>query len=503
MPQESLVPKESSVLQESLVPHESSGISTLAPESSRPKISVRLSLENLNILRATSIKCVLGQGALMLQDSSGTEDTYLQSQATHEIDVFISHNWVVPRRKKFWALALYFNVVYATAASYIGVALGCCLNVLQVPPTLQNVDRVMRPYCLILGSCSFFLALMMGHDIPFMGKLFCRQKLFLDKVCINQIDPHLKAAGIKSLGAFLSHSNKMLVLFHSAYVQRLWTVYEMACFMYLHRREKLELLPVDIARVVLQSTVAIMITQGMIMAVVHFGSVLGIGIMVRTLSAASIGSFATLVIAFILRGWALQQSELFSSLRSFQIDKARCTDESDRLLVSANICSFVRAMGLAQDEASDTEVLRSFDKLVQQNMPESLRSAIGRTGLPYKYAFLAGTAFEFYNLDYVSSQPDLTASFTLAYLVYGFNLQAAIIPSVFLICGWAGNKCPPLGRWAELALRVGTATLALAVMLSAWLLSTFLRERAAVNAWWLLPYVACCAVQTFVVARLF
>jgi len=62
-----------------------------------------------------------------------------------------------------------------------------------------------------------------------------QRHVFLDKICISQSDPELKKAGINSLGAFLKHSESMLILWDPTYISRLWTTFELAAFTYLQK----------------------------------------------------------------------------------------------------------------------------------------------------------------------------------------------------------------------------------------------------------------------------
>merc|ERR1719247_1138676 len=57
---------------------------------------------------------------------------------------------------------------------------------------------------------------------------------FLDKVCIHQTDPVQKKRGIMKLGAYLGKSSRILVIYSDVYLQKLWTVYELACYRWRH-----------------------------------------------------------------------------------------------------------------------------------------------------------------------------------------------------------------------------------------------------------------------------
>merc|ERR1719504_458999 len=68
--------------------------------------------------------------------------------------------------------------------------------------------------------------------------------VFLDKTCIHQTDINLQTAGIRKLGAFLRRSRCMVVLYGEQYLQKLWTVYELASFLTLCPGRKIWVIPV-------------------------------------------------------------------------------------------------------------------------------------------------------------------------------------------------------------------------------------------------------------------
>ena len=58
----------------------------------------------------------------------------------------------------------------------------------------------------------------------------------MDKLCIDQDDKERKEAGIRNLGAFLSHTSTLVVLWSSQYLERLWCVFELATWLHMHCR---------------------------------------------------------------------------------------------------------------------------------------------------------------------------------------------------------------------------------------------------------------------------
>merc|ERR1712196_547710 len=80
----------------------------------------------------------------------------------------------------------------------------------------------------------WLLVLCFGHELQWMRFSKRSSLCFLDKVCIHQTDAVLKKDGIDSLGSFISASRHMLVCFSAVYLKKLWTVYEIACFLMFH-----------------------------------------------------------------------------------------------------------------------------------------------------------------------------------------------------------------------------------------------------------------------------
>jgi hypothetical protein len=68
--------------------------------------------------------------------------------------------------------------------------------------------------------------------------------VFLDKTCIHQTDHDLQINGIRKLGAFLKSSRCMVVLYGKEYLQKLWTVYEVASFLTLRPGSQIWVIPV-------------------------------------------------------------------------------------------------------------------------------------------------------------------------------------------------------------------------------------------------------------------
>ncbi len=77
--------------------------------------------------------------------------------------------------------------------------------------------------------------------------------LFLDKTCIDQVNAEMKQASILKLGAFLAKSERMVIVYTDVYTRKLWTVYELACFLSLHGAERVVLVPVRQAKLYIRA----------------------------------------------------------------------------------------------------------------------------------------------------------------------------------------------------------------------------------------------------------
>ena len=112
------------------------------------------------------------------------------------------------------------------------------LGLLTVVGALPTVEIAWSKYpegicCRLLITPICLGVLLLGGEVR--SVLGCQGPLlFLDKTCISQDDPERKRKGIRKLGAFLMNSSTMVVLYTDLYLQRLWTVYEVASFLSLH-----------------------------------------------------------------------------------------------------------------------------------------------------------------------------------------------------------------------------------------------------------------------------
>eukprot|EP00928_Gymnodinium_smaydae_P098170 TRINITY_DN9076_c0_g1_i3.p1 TRINITY_DN9076_c0_g1~~TRINITY_DN9076_c0_g1_i3.p1 ORF type:complete len:222 (+),score=15.40 TRINITY_DN9076_c0_g1_i3:65-730(+) len=173
------------------------------------------------LLRGSRLRTIFRCGARLLGQEKGH---YELSQQVTRIDIFLSHNWSVGRIWKLLMLALSFNFSIAAASFYVVLAITGGLAMIDSPymSTFSYGEWQVYLWSRLLCVPAFILVLLGSSDT------FCRFAVtnpiaFLDKTCIDQTDDDRKRRGIFKLGAFVSKSDKMLVLYTNTYLTKLWT----------------------------------------------------------------------------------------------------------------------------------------------------------------------------------------------------------------------------------------------------------------------------------------
>lgn len=366
-------------------------------ESSSSELSISsqhvnelLTFEDPSLLRGSPLASVLHRGAGIMQNSEGSAKTYQMSGPVDVLDGFVSHNWSMPRWKKFLILAFFFNLQKAAIAT-IGVMV-CCV-------VLQGV---LRNHGLLIawGSlCSlpvFLLVLLLSHEAAaWVG--YRGPNLFLDKTCIHQTDTSLKRRGIEKLGAFLHNSNRIIICYSELYLRKLWTVFEVASFLIVHPVTSMHVVPTFYPFFVICLGILVWLGGGVIDTLFYSTSnsesfcnneseegsdtILAIGSMLMVLQL--------LVTLVLFRRWARERALLHDAVSNFSVKNALAFDEADRPVVEGSIIDYMRCFGFVKESASDAEALQAFDALVKQAVPQAFLASFGRYGIPLRHVLIA------------------------------------------------------------------------------------------------------------------
>jgi len=215
----------------------------------------RTALADTSLLRGVPyLTLVAGLGKLL--EPTGTiaagggadsaEDTFVLSHPVDILQHFLSHSWRDSAKLKWLSLLYHVNFTHAIVAGHLAATL--TLAAIVTWPWLYPVEGfssdtidakvINGPMSAVYGWVTV-LMLLFGH-------LLFRpaQDMFLDKVCIHQTDPELKAAGIRALGAYLRRSEHMLVLWGDDYFDRLWCCYELALYIHMKGVDAVTILPI-------------------------------------------------------------------------------------------------------------------------------------------------------------------------------------------------------------------------------------------------------------------
>eukprot|EP00401_Gymnodinium_catenatum_P040837 CAMPEP_0117484232 /NCGR_PEP_ID=MMETSP0784-20121206/14353_1 /TAXON_ID=39447 /ORGANISM="" /LENGTH=410 /DNA_ID=CAMNT_0005278801 /DNA_START=491 /DNA_END=1724 /DNA_ORIENTATION=+ len=203
-----------------------------------------------------------------------------------------------------------------------------------------------------------------------------RPIVFLDKVCIHQTDCETQRLGIERLGAFLCHSSSFLVLYTDLYLQRLWTVYELASFVALHPMERMTFMPVSFGIVIVMSMVVFQLSNCVIV-LIYFSVQMDV-----ILQLVDAFAFALML---IFRWWGRALASMNSRFDNFRLDQCQCTCEEDRPMVHRNIVRLMKATGHVPTDVSDQAALCSFEVLVRTSVRDTARARIGNIGLRFDH----------------------------------------------------------------------------------------------------------------------
>lgn len=399
-----------------------------------------------SLLRGSRLSAVMRNLAALLADSAGSPETYALSTRVDRLQFFISHNWSVPRYKKFACLALHFNFPAAVATTALTMLLLAMLTYVGVLPQEELSGG---PYprgicCRIIVAPVFFAVLCFAQELgPHIGCLGPR--VFLDKTCINQADKDVQRLGIDKLAAFLAKSSNMVVIYTDVYLTKLWTVYELASFLSLHPLDHMLVIPTFVPTIFIVGLIAMYVA-----------------LLLDTLSGVFLKIYFThwvyLAASFyglllVLRGWSRDKAAMRQRLRTFSLDRCMCYCEEDRPVIYGNIAILMRSIGVAQPEATDVQAQEAFNMLVRISLPSALTASMGNIGLPYKHvvAMFACAYWPTY-LDSLAGFPaGMTVQETLADLVVSVLWTAAVLPlTVASLARWS-DCCLHLAACSEQA----------------------------------------------------
>lgn len=402
-----------------------------------------------DLLRGSRLSSVMRRGAAILSSPAGSAATFDLSEEVTAIATFISHNWSVPRARKFFCLALYFNfrsALLVAVGSTIAIAAATSQELL--PRVVIDAGRVEPGMCgTVLVTPIFLLVVCFGHDLRRL--VGCTSSLvFLDKTCIHQSDAKRKQEGILKLGAFIQSSASMLIVYSDVYLKKLWTVYEVACFLSMHPTRRLAVISPCTPLFVLGGTTSLYLARALTVLLQFFSRGGSSTIAGFELICAGLNCYAMVV---LLRYLARTKESITQRLEHFRAEECLCVDEADREIVCRNIALLVRATGEVDSGASQEEAIWAFNRLVRRRLSGPLRASVGLQYFHCVAIFLCSQApshLDGYFGKYPFPEGPLTRMQICRVMILG-TLTFGIIPLLMLSAStWCG-RCLNFSGWVE------------------------------------------------------
>merc|ERR1740121_996706 len=212
----------------------------------------------------------------------------------------------------------------------------------------------------------------------------------------------------------------MVVIYTPVYLTKLWTVYEIACFLSFENPvDRMSVVPTFTPIVLLGGIVTFWATQ-----VLHVTIDVCTGIWWVVYVAYP---FGYCVLMWILRRWARRKIDVRSRLERFRVDECTCFLEADRPVVQRNIILLMQAIGEVQESAPDEAALEAFDQRVRRELPGAFLGSVGVFGLRYKHVIaLFACSYLPEKLDVMAAglNHGLSARWSILLLVYSLTWVA-------------------------------------------------------------------------------
>eukprot|EP00929_Paragymnodinium_shiwhaense_P039519 TRINITY_DN20742_c0_g1_i1.p1 TRINITY_DN20742_c0_g1~~TRINITY_DN20742_c0_g1_i1.p1 ORF type:complete len:451 (+),score=26.06 TRINITY_DN20742_c0_g1_i1:70-1422(+) len=293
--------------------------------------SLRLTIPP-NLLKAVDLcDAMAGFGKHWRSIQTGPRDHEL-SKTVESIGDFLSHNWSTPRLQKAAALHFAYNLKPAIMCGHIGALVACFVNEAVFPfgPQVERESEGRSGLgCFITGTIVFAFALAFWQRLR--GLVGRARMVFLDKLCIDQVDLKNKADGILSIAAFLRSSDRLLILWTPDYFTRLWCTFEVVVWSFLARdfHASVKLVPVNLASALLLSSICFL--TGCLLGAAGNFVVIG-----------AINICGTLALITVWRKHGRDANAMQSQLRTFSMKNANCfccsNDHKDPMTGTELLC---------------------------------------------------------------------------------------------------------------------------------------------------------------------
>ncbi|CAE7944849.1 unnamed protein product, partial [Symbiodinium sp. KB8] len=220
-----------------------------------------------DVIRSTKAYLPLKNFGMPFRKPEAQKGWHHLSEVTSEIETFWSHSWHGRAWQKILTLLILYNSLRSMAVASLGAVLASCLYAVEVLPGYDvEVDETHfnSIWALATGCCLYFVLLFVARP---------REGVFVDVVCIDQLDRSRKLMGIRSIAALIKRTKAMIVLWDPTFSRRMWCLFELAAF--LHSRSpgekpRLIIRPTIFGPTLLFLTVAMALVQALVILMQDF-----------------------------------------------------------------------------------------------------------------------------------------------------------------------------------------------------------------------------------------
>ena len=388
---------------------------------------------NEDLLRGVDLHQTLRQCGWMWRQkpkgmgSSSGARVYAYSYKTDRLDMFISHAWQSPSWQKILSLLIHSGWRFMLKVWAASVSLSILLCLLDILPDFYSIEIAIMDF---EGTISLSTWVAITGLVSVLGAFlaspyFARRNLvcFMDIACIHQTDEALMQQGIYNLAGCLSVSANLHVLWAAPVFSRLWCVFELAAYRKLNPRGQVTITPLYLG-VVFSEIFLLLHAVGFAWVFVRMFS-FRLNLVVVTCVCTCL-----LPVAHSYRHNILYRQQLLSSLETFNVKDAECSNDFDREYIHTAITALYGSL-----DAFSMYVRGPFRQEVSVPLHPPLGSMM-----------LLTTAMNSVSLDYLvgllkARAPTQSVMAFIVSILIGFNLLW--LPATGLCLIFACERLPP------------------------------------------------------------
>ena len=145
------------------------------------------------ILKGSCVWQLMHGAAKIFANREGSAESYELSRIQQSLDAFISHNWCVPQRRKYYCLLSHYNAFPAFVAGFVASSAVVVLIAVGFVPLIdikRDGDIFEYPKrsfgaCVHMGHITFMITLFTYHELRLCVTGWHGPAVFLDKTCIH------------------------------------------------------------------------------------------------------------------------------------------------------------------------------------------------------------------------------------------------------------------------------------------------------------------------------